>query len=96
MPDLQVRIRGSEESWRTTPPERRVPEALLPPRSGSPAYRLKAWRGRHLLRERRAQEYFAASRSPERGLPVAQTSAVVGFMGGLLRTRRAMVIFLLT
>ena len=38
--------------------------------------RLRAWRRRHLLRERRAQDYFAASRRPERGLPVADRHAV--------------------
>jgi hypothetical protein len=67
MTDLQTGLRGSAETWRVTPPAPEVPEELLPPKSGSLASRLRAWRHRHLLRERRAEEFFAASRHPDRG-----------------------------
>ncbi len=40
-------------------------------------------------------DYFAASRHPERGLPVAGRPAVIDFLKEMLRTRRAMVIGLL-
>ena len=40
-------------------------------------------------------DYFAASRHPERGLPVAGRPAVINFLQEMLRTRRAMVIALL-
>jgi ABC-type multidrug transport system fused ATPase/permease subunit len=95
MTDLQTSLRGSAETWQTTPPAPQLPEALMRPRSGSPASRLRAWRQRHLLRERRAQEFFAASRHPERGLPVADRRAVSAFASRLLRTRRSMVTALL-
>jgi ABC-type multidrug transport system fused ATPase/permease subunit len=95
MTDLQTGLRGSAETWQSTAPAPQLPEALLPPRSGSPASRLRAWRQRHLLRERRAQEFFAASRHPERGLPVADRRAVGAFASRLLRTRRSMITALL-
>jgi hypothetical protein len=69
MSDLQAGLRGSTETWRSTTPPSQVPEALLPPRSGSLPSRLRAWRQRHLLRERRAAEFFADSRKPDLGLP---------------------------
>ena len=52
-------------------------------------FRLRAWRRRHLLRERRAEEFFAASRNPERGLPVADRRAVRTFfaLAGIRRRR---------
>ncbi|HZA73714.1 MAG TPA: hypothetical protein VE476_12485, partial [Propionibacteriaceae bacterium] len=53
---------GSAETWRTVEPTPRVPPELIPPAEGSTRDRLRAWRRRHLLRERRAQEYFAESR----------------------------------
>ncbi len=94
MTELHTGLRNSAETWRTVPPAR-VPDALIPPREGSPAYRLKAWRRRHLLRERRASEYFASSRRPERGLPVANRQAVWAFFNRMVRTRRSAVVALL-
>jgi ABC-type multidrug transport system fused ATPase/permease subunit len=95
MTDVQTGLRGSAETWRSTPVSPPVPEALLPPRSGSPAARLRAWRQRHLLRARRAEEFFAASRAPERGLPVADRRDVGAFASRLLGTRRFMITVLL-
>ena len=90
MTELQTELPGSAETWRNTAPPPRVPDALLPPQSGSPRVRLRAWRQRHLLRERRAQRVLrgvAAARSA--GLPVADRHAVWRFFGDLVRTRRA-------
>jgi ABC-type multidrug transport system fused ATPase/permease subunit len=95
MTDLQTGLRGSAETWRVTPPAPEIPEELLPPTSGSPASRLRAWRQRHLLRERRAEEFFAASRHPDRGLPVADRREVGAFASRMLRTRRFMFTALL-
>jgi ABC-type multidrug transport system fused ATPase/permease subunit len=86
---------GSAETWRTVAPTPRVPPELIPPAEGSPRVRLRAWRQRHLLRERRAQEYFADSRRPERALPVADRRAVGRFFADLVRRRRGPVIALL-
>src|SRR4249920_486262 len=95
MADLQTGLRGSAQTWRSTPLTPAVPDALLPPKSGSLASRLRAWRQRHLLRQRRAEEFFAASRNPDRGLPVADRREVGAFASRLLRTRRAMITALL-
>ena len=95
MADLQTGLRGSAETWRSNPPSPEVPEELLLPRRGSARSRLRAWRQRHLLRQRRAEEFFAASRNPDRGLPVADRREVGAFASRLLRTRRAMITALL-
>ena len=95
MADLRTGLRGSAETWRSNPPAPEVPEELLLPRRGSVRVRLRAWRQRHLLRQRRAEEFFAASRNPDRGLPVADRREVGAFASRLLRTRRAMITALL-
>ena len=95
MTDVQTGLRGSAETWQATPPAPQLPAGLLPPRSGSPASRLRAWQQRHLLRQRRAEEFFAASRHPDRGLPVADRREVGTFASRLLGTRRAMITALL-
>jgi ABC-type multidrug transport system fused ATPase/permease subunit len=75
-----------------------VPPDLFPPAPGAPVGtwdRLRLWRQRHLLRERRAADYFISSRRPERGLPVADRSAVVGFVRHMLRNRGSLIVALL-
>ncbi len=86
---------GSAETWRTAEPTPRVPPELIPPATGSTRERLRAWRQRHLLRERRAQEYFASSRQPDRALPVADRKDVGRFFTDLVRRRRGVVTALL-
>jgi ABC-type multidrug transport system fused ATPase/permease subunit len=95
MTELQSVLRGSAETWRSTAPTPQVPEELLPPKSGSLAARLRAWRQRHLLRERRAEEFFADSRKPDHGLPVADRRDVGAFASRLLQSRRFMITALL-
>ena len=95
MTELQSVLRGSAETWRSTAPTPQVPEELLPPKSGSLAARLRAWRQRHLLRERRAEEFFADSRKPDLGLPVADRRDVGAFASRLLQSRRFMITALL-
>jgi ABC-type multidrug transport system fused ATPase/permease subunit len=80
----------SAETWRDRtldPPV--VPLDLVPPPDGTPmAERLRALRRRHLIREQRAQQVYAASRSPERGWPVADNEAVFAFVRRLISRRR--------
>jgi ABC-type multidrug transport system fused ATPase/permease subunit len=96
MSELQVGLAGSAETWCRGPAEPRVPASLIPSKEPLGAWgRLRAWRERHLLREQRAADYFATSRQPERGLPVADRSAVVDFVGRMLKTRRSLIVALL-
>jgi ABC-type multidrug transport system fused ATPase/permease subunit len=95
MAELQIGLQGSAQTWRSTPPTPQLPEALLPPRSGSVASRLRALRRRHLLRERRAEEFFADSRKPDLGLPVADRRDVGAFTARLLGRRRWIITALL-
>jgi ABC-type multidrug transport system fused ATPase/permease subunit len=95
MTELQSVLRGSAETWRSTANTPLVPEELLPPKSGSVSARVRAWRQRHLLRERRAEEFFADSRKPDLGLPVADRRDVGAFASRLLKSRRFMITALL-
>src|SRR5918998_1760807 len=84
-------LASSPDTWRdrsADPPA--VPPALDPPPPGTPlAARLRALHARHLLREQRARDVYAASRSPERGWPVAGNDAVFAFVRRLVRQRRS-------
>jgi ABC-type multidrug transport system fused ATPase/permease subunit len=71
-----------------------VPPALVPPRGVSRRERLAALRRRHLLREQRALDTYAASRNPDRGWPVADNHAVLTFFRGLLRERKGIFTWL--
>jgi ABC-type multidrug transport system fused ATPase/permease subunit len=71
-----------------------IPPELVPPVGAGGRERASALRRRHLLRELRAQQTYAASRSPERGWPVADNHVVLAFFRGLLRERRAEVFWL--
>lgn len=69
-----------------------VPEELRPPASASVRARLTALHRRHLLRERRAQEFVADTMNARTGLPIADTRRVVRFIGGLLSRERRLVV----
>jgi ABC-type multidrug transport system fused ATPase/permease subunit len=85
----------SAETWRDhSSREPVVPAELVPPRGVSRRERMTALRRRHLLRERRALDTYAASRSPERGWPVADNRVVLTFFRGLLAERRSEVFWL--
>jgi ABC-type multidrug transport system fused ATPase/permease subunit len=86
----------SAETWRE-PGHREpaIPSELVPPPKGvGRQERVSALHRRHLLREERARATYAASRSPERGWPVADNHVVLAFFRGLLRERRSEVIWL--
>ena len=95
MSELHVGLPGSAETWRSGRANPLIPDQLYPSGVGSVGQRLAEWRRRHLLRERRATEFFEASRRPERGLPVAERKAVASFVGGMLSRRRLLVATLL-
>ncbi len=65
-----------------------VDPRLRPPLSASPATRLAAWRIRHHLRREEADRVYESSRRPERGWPVADDRAVLGFARTLVAERR--------
>ncbi len=73
----------------------RVPPELATPTSGLDQFLLKGFRARHALRTARAEATFAASRNPERGLPVADDRAALAFVRRLLMARRGQVIALI-
>ncbi len=80
----------SAETWRDRDThEPAVPAELIPPADAGWRERMSALRKRHLLREQRARDTYAASRSPERGWPVADNQVVLAFLRGLLRDRKA-------
>jgi ABC-type multidrug transport system fused ATPase/permease subunit len=81
----------SAATWRNQgSPEPAIPVELVPPpHAAGRRARLSALHHRHLLREQRAIDTYAASRSPERGWPVADNSAVLSFFRGLVRERKA-------
>ena len=54
--------------------------------------RISALHRRHLLRERRAQEFVADTMNPRTGLPMADTSSVVRFIRELLSQQRLLVV----
>ncbi|OFE14801.1 multidrug ABC transporter ATP-binding protein [Humibacillus sp. DSM 29435] len=68
-----------------------VPDELRPPTQASPSERVAAMRRRHLLRERRAQEFVADTMNARTGLPIADTRSVVRFVGRLLGDQRLLV-----
>ncbi|HSP60946.1 MAG TPA: ABC transporter ATP-binding protein [Ornithinimicrobium sp.] len=71
-----------------------VPAVLRPPAPGSVGLRERhrlLWQ-RHDVRRRRAEAHLAVALDPVRGLPVASTPTVVRYLGGLLRSRAALVL----
>ncbi|UFU06347.1 ABC transporter ATP-binding protein [Ruania halotolerans] len=86
---------GSAQTWLPPSQTPAIPPELRPPRTGTVRERTAAWRRRHLLREQRAQDTYARSRNPERGLPVASSSAVWAFLKSLLGNRKPILIGLL-
>ena len=84
-----------ETDWTTHPTDETVPpELLITP--GLPwRERLVALRRRHQLRAERARAFYAASRNPERGLPVAGNAAAWAFVKRLLATRKGMLAFVI-
>ena len=87
----------SAETWRErSAAEPAIPPELVPPSHGvSRRERLSALHRRHLLREQRALDTYAASRNPVRGWPVADNHVVMAFFRGLLRERKGIFFWLI-
>jgi len=86
MPEL---LTSSGDTWRNRaldPPV--IPAELVPDFDAPASERLRALKRRHAIREERAEQVYADSRSPERGWPVADNDAVFAFFRRLLRRRR--------
>ncbi|MFC7594441.1 ABC transporter ATP-binding protein [Terrabacter sp. GCM10028922] len=82
----------SARTWDVATHVPAVPEELRLPGSASVRERLTALHRRHLLRERRAQEFVADTMNARTGLPIADTRRVVRFIGGLLSRERRLVL----
>ncbi|MGO4956858.1 ABC transporter ATP-binding protein [Luteococcus sp. Sow4_B9] len=88
-------LASSASTWREDPPAGSdIPEELRLDQSVWLPLRLRGWRRRRDLRAVRAQEYYAQSRNPERGLPVAPDSAVVSFLKDMVSRRRSLAVWL--
>ncbi|MDN5794552.1 MAG: ABC transporter ATP-binding protein/permease [Intrasporangium sp.] len=84
--------RASADTWESCNPHEAIPVELRPPRDATAQQRARALRTRHLLRERRAKEFVAATMHPDHGLPIAENRQVVTFMGRLLADHRPWVV----
>ena len=87
-PALAAESRRTWDAAVELPP---VPDELRPPTQASVSERVAAMRRRHLLRERRAQEFVADTMNARTGLPIADTRSVVRFVGRLLGDQRLLV-----
>jgi ABC-type multidrug transport system fused ATPase/permease subunit len=82
----------SASTWDAGTQAPAVPEELRPPAAASVRERVAALHRRHLLRERRAQEFVADTMNARKGLPIADNHQVVRFIGRLLADHRVLVI----
>ncbi len=88
-------LASSAETWREPgSTDSEIPAELRNDTSRPLHQRMWGWRRRRDLREQRAQSFYESSRQPERGLPVAQDSAVIGFVKDLLGRRRSLAFWL--
>lgn len=78
----------SAATWRDAPVAPRLPEGLDVPTGGG---RLAALARRHHIRSATARAVYADARAPKQGFPVATSGQAAGFLGGLLRSRRAVL-----
>ncbi|SJN41367.1 ABC transporter ATP-binding protein [Luteococcus japonicus] len=86
-------LASSASTWREHgAPNPDIPDVLRVDTSVPLALRLRGWRHRRDLRAVRARDFYQASRSPERGLPVAPDSDVFAFIRAMLGKRRAVAV----
>ena len=88
-PDLAAE---SARTWDAASHVPAVPDGLHPRSGLSVRERVTALRRRHLLRERRAQEFVADTMNARTGLPIADNHRVVRFIGSLLSHERGLVV----
>ena len=88
-PDIAA---GSARTWDAGTQVPAVPEELRPLAAATLRERMSALHRRHLLRERRAQEFVADTMNARTGLPIANNHQVVRFIGRLLADHRTLVV----
>lgn len=82
-------LTGSAETWSSRGSDGERPMQGLS--SGLPAGRLRAFLARHHARTAHAQEVYRDSRAPKQGFPVASSKVAIGFLGGLMTGRKALL-----
>ncbi|MFX4273480.1 ABC transporter ATP-binding protein [Propionibacteriaceae bacterium Y1685] len=89
-------ITDSRATWQTQESrEPAVPDELVVPTEAPVRERLAAWRRRHLFREAQARQNFAASKNPDRALPVSGRDEVVEFVRRLFGHRKLFIAFMI-
>ena len=83
----------SASTWSDDPNHFELPAELARPRHRGfdLAGRYRGLATRFRVRQATAEAFFAASRNPERGLPVAHNQKAFAFIGSLLSTRRRLL-----
>ena len=88
----------SAATWSDDPNRFDLPADLANPRKygvlaviTNPVASIRGLAARFRQRQQRAEDFFAASRNPERGLPVAHNQKAFAFVGMLLSTRRGLL-----
>ena len=79
-------VSASASTWSEEPNRVELPPELARPMPGMPSLA-----GRFRTRQATAEAFYAMSRNPERGLPVAHNQKAFGFIGSLLATRRGLL-----
>lgn len=93
---MSTEFEGSAQTWQEHPGRREdLPDLLFADRRGGPLQRARDLVARYRLRQRRAEDWYATSRNPERGLPVAGNADVVQFFGQLISTKRWLLVLML-
>ena len=79
-------VSASASTWSEEPNRVELPPELARPMPGMPSLA-----GRFRTRQATAEAFYAMSRNPDRGLPVAHNQKAFGFIGSLLATRRGLL-----
>lgn len=89
MPETTELFEGSRDTWASqTDYDNPIPEILVAAPSLGLWRLITGFSQRQRARQKLAQDGFAASRNPVRGLPIARNSTVVRFVGRMIRDRK--------
>ena len=87
---------GSRESWADGVDfDNPIPPLLMDAPKLDLWHLITGFPQRQMARRRLAQDGYAASRHPIRGLPIAENSTVIRFVGRMVRDRKAMAVSLM-
>ncbi|HSK34440.1 MAG TPA: ABC transporter ATP-binding protein [Propionicimonas sp.] len=90
-PSDTTSIGDGAHTWAASDPTPGIPEGLRVRAGVAFGERLRRLGERHRIRAERARVFYAASRNPERGLPVAGNAAAWTFVKRLLSARKPML-----